>query len=141
MGLRAFVLLPHVFKGDESDAKFRVESYDMVLDHSSVILDIIKINCPSLEKMVETVSGYFGEVIQREATERNILMAKYLGMMDRIFRELPEGRPIPENVVEAVNQCADNRGITSQSGYFFMFEEREFDYVEREVRKHIGSKS
>ena len=138
MGLRAFVLLPHVFKGDESDAKFFLESYDMVLNHSSVKLDIIKLNCPSLEKMFETVTDFFSEVIQREATEPNILMAKYLGMMDRIFEEVPGGIPIPDNVVEAINQCADNRGITSQSGYFFMFEESEFDFVERAVRNSIG---
>ena len=138
MDLRAFVLLPYVFEGDERDAKFKVESYDMVLNHGSVNLDIIKINCPSLERMSETVTMYFGEVIRREATESNILMAKYLGMIDRIFRELPDGFPIPDNVVEAVNQCADNRGITSQSGYFFMFEESEFTYVERAVRNSIG---
>ena len=138
MGLRAFVLLPCVFEGDESDAKFKVESYDMVLNHSSVNLDIIKLNSPSVEEMSEKVSDYFGEVIRRESTERNILMAKYLGMLDVILREVPDGIPIPANVVDVVNQCADNRGITERSGYFFMFEESEFDYVERAVRNSIG---
>ena len=141
MDKRIFVMVPWSFGDEGSGAMFLCESYEVDFRGGIFTLDLLKINCSSLSTMFDTLSEYLSDVIYREATEQNILCAKYLWTMLLLLSEAPYGHPIPDDLVEKLNQCADNRGFTSETGYFFEVDEEWWGYVEDIVRKHIGSKS
>ena len=136
MGLRAFVLLPTSFK--DSELKFLVETYNVIIENSEVVLDIIKINCSSCSLMLETVDDDLYEVIKRPFTEKNITEASYLSMMQMLLWDVSEENFIPDNIVQILNMCGDNRDINSNSGYYFLFDDEELKGIEQTLRLCIG---
>ncbi len=136
MGLRAFVLLPTSFK--DSELKFLVETYNVIIKNSEVVLDIIKINCSSCPLMLETVDDDLYEVIKRPFTEKNITEASYLSMMQMLLWDVSEENFIPDNIVQILNMCGDNRDINSNSGYYFLFDDEELKSIEQTLRLGAG---
>lgn len=137
MKLRAFVLIPAHLSEDEG--KFTQSSFEVGWSESNdeCILDILRINCPSISNLPDTIANYFDEVIRRSPSETNIQMAKYLGMMQVLLREAP-GDPIPGDVLNILHQFPEFSFLQADSGRYFLFKDSEMDSIETTVRKSIG---
>ena len=52
--------------------------------------------------------------------------------------DVSEENFIPDNIVQILNMCGDNRDINSNSGYYFLFDEKEFKGIEQTLRLGAG---
>lgn len=137
MNLKSFILVPSRF--DDNEIKFNLATFQVTMcDNSLMDMDLISVNCPSLSTMARIVAGYFNEVIQRPPTKTNILMATYLGMIDMLLRDYPNGFPIRQDILNIIHQEPEFNHITSNSGYYFQFDIKEWYGVQNAVRKAMS---
>lgn len=137
MNLKSFILVPSRF--DDNEIKFDLATFQVTMcDNSLMELDLLSVNCPSLSTMARMVAIYFNEVIQRSPTETNILMASYLGMIDLLLRDYPNGFPIRQDILDIIHQEPEFKHITSNTGYYFQFDIKEWYGVQNAVRKAMS---
>ena len=116
-----------------------MSSFELTMsDDEKCMLDVIHLNCKSLASMSDAVDEYFTEVIQRKQTERNILTATYLGMMQVLLAESPEGSPITEDILSILHQADEYKSVSGNSGYYFIFDAVHWRGVENAVRDAFG---
>ena len=138
MKIKAFALIPATFECKEE--KFGVETAEGVWSSGCEgELNIIKVNCPSLSAMSSTIDRYFSEVIKRKPTSQNVLMATYLGIMQVLLHESPTDNPIPDDIINILHQDEELRNVTSSSGHYFMVDAKEWDNIERTIKKTMGN--
>ena len=137
MKYRALVLIPSPQGVD--GGIFSMSSFELEMDNNEkCLLDVINLNCTSLASMRDAVDDYFTEVMQRTPTERNVLLATYLGMMQLLLEESPDGEPISEDILSVLRQEDEYKYLRSDSGYYFFFEAVHWRGVEAAVRDAIG---
>ena len=133
MKYRALVLIPSPQGVD--GGMLSMSSFEMTMDDNErCLLDVINLNCTSLSSMKDTVDEYFTEVMQRTPTERNVLLATYLGMMQVLLEESPDGEPIYEDILSVLRQEDEYKYLRSDSGYYFIFDAIHWRGVEAAVR-------
>lgn len=136
MQLISFIIVPSCF--DDDKTKFNLSLFNVTMcDDSQMELHLVSVNCPSLSRMADTVSNYFNEVIQRQPTEKNILTATYLGMIDVLLHEYPNGFPIRQDILDIIHQEPEFRHIESNTGYYFQFDIKEWYGVGSTVREEM----
>ena len=136
MRLKALILVPSQFEDDE--IKFDMATFILNMENNCKMeLNLISVNCPSLFSMADVISGYFNEVISRKTTDLNILTATYLGMIDLLLRDYPQGFPIRQDILDIIHQEPEFRHIKSHSGYYFQFEMKEWLGVEKAVKEQM----
>ena len=136
MELKAFLLLPSHF--DDAEIKFDLDVITVsMVDNSQMELDVIKVNCSSLSDMATKVSEYFNEVVKRPPKEMNILMATYLGMIDMLLRDHPNGFPIRDDILNIIHESPEYKRVKSDTGYYFQFKIDDWLGVQRAVIKQM----
>ena len=136
MELKAFPLLPSHF--DDAEIKFDLDVITVsMVDNSQMELDVIKVNCSSLSDMATKVSEYFNEVVKRPPKEMNILMATYLGMIDMLLRDHPNGFPIRDDILNIIHESPEYKRVKSDTGYYFQFKIDDWLGVQRAVIKQM----
>lgn len=132
MKLKGLILIPSRF--DDPEIKFDLSSFIVNMDDNSQMeLDLLHVNCPTLASMADAVSDYFTEVIQRQPTQENVLMATYLGMIDMLLRDYPNGFPIRQDILNIIHQEPEFRHIQSHTGYYYQFNMSDWDAAKKAV--------
>ena len=130
--LKALVLLPSTF--DDAEIKFDMDTFIVTMCNDCLMeLNVINVNCSSLSTMAEKVQAYFNEVIQRSPTEMNILSASYLGMIDMLLSDYPNGFPIRQDILDIIHQQSEYRDVKSNTGYYYQFSINEWYGIQEAV--------
>ena len=132
MELKGLIIIPSRF--DDPEIKFDLSSFIVNMDDDSQMeLDLVHLNCPSLSSMADVVSEYFTEVIRRQPTQQNILTATYLGMIDMLLRDYPNGFPIRQDILNIIHQEPEFRHIQSNTGYYYQFDMSDWNAAKKAV--------